>query len=64
MPRNKQLLSRYLAKTCKISIPASIVLYILRVWGLISFLPGWILLLAIITAVFSSLSYLTLKTYT
>ena len=61
--RKKELLNQLVIKILKVSFPVSLGLYLFRGWGIISFLPGWILLVTITLSIFSLLGYLTLKTY-
>ena len=63
MLRKKKLLAKYCFKIFKFSIPISIGLFLLRINGLLSFLPGGILLFLIIISLFTLLGYLILKTY-
>ncbi len=63
MRNNRRKWNRWLEIVLKISFPLSILLYLVRGFGLVSFLPGWIFLITIVLFVFSFLGYLTIKTY-
>ena len=63
MLKKKQLLVKYSWKICQVSIPITIVLYLIRVMGFLSFLPGGIILFLMIISILSLLSYLILQTY-
>ncbi|AFZ46995.1 hypothetical protein Cyast_1026 [Cyanobacterium stanieri PCC 7202] len=63
MRRNTQNISRTLRFLTITTVPLSIIIYILRGFGLLSFMYGWIVILLFLTAIFSSIFFLIDKTY-
>ncbi|MBL1209762.1 MAG: hypothetical protein FWJ34_08675 [Geminocystis sp. GBBB08] len=63
MNRKTQKINQNLRLLIIIFIPLTIILYLLRGFGLFGFLPGGILLFFIIASIFILISFLITKTY-
>lgn len=63
MRRNTQNISQTLRFLTITTVPLSIFIYILRGFGLLSFMYGWIIILLFLTAIFSAILFLIDKTY-
>lgn len=60
---NTQTITKILRILTITTVPLSIVVYLLRGVGLLSFLYGWIVILLILIAMFSSIFFFIEKTY-
>ena len=61
--RKKGQLTNKLLLALKISLPLSIILYLARGFGFLSFLPSGLILLTIVVFLFSFFGYLVAKTF-